>query len=224
VANGTLPSFAYVESDFGANDEHPGIGTSILAGQQQIAKLINALTASVSWKDSVLFLSYDEGGGPYDHVPPVPGHTNDKTAPALAAVEGDLTPIAVNADTFLPCPPATPGVYTNHCDIRPNQPGTHPADAATQQGFAAQLGFRVPNMIISPFSRRHYVGHTAMDHTAVIHFVEERFGLPALTNRDAAQPNLLDFFDFTGKPWAIPPTGVPVPPAVGTTCHAATMH
>ena len=55
-----------------------------------MASLINALTASVSWKDSVLFFSYDEGGGPYDHVPPVPGHTNDKTAPALAAVEGDL--------------------------------------------------------------------------------------------------------------------------------------
>jgi phospholipase C len=78
-------------------------------------------------------------------------------------------------------------------------------------------------MIVSPFARRHYVGHTAMDHTAVIHFVEQRFGLPALTKRDAAQPNLLDFFDFTGKPWATPPTGVPVPPGVGSTCHPATM-
>jgi phospholipase C len=224
VANGTLPSFSYIESDFGANDEHPGLSTSILAGQQKMASLINALTASVSWKDSVLFFSYDEGGGPYDHVPPVPGHTNDKSAPALAAIEGDLKPIAVNPDGFLPCPPATPGNYTNHCDLRPNLPGTHPADAATQQGFAAQLGFRVPNFIVSPFTRRHYVGHKAMDHTAVIHFVEERFGLPALTNRDAAQPSLLDFFDFTGKPWATPPTGVPAPPAVGSTCHATTMH
>jgi hypothetical protein len=34
---------------------------------------------------------------------------------------------------------------------------------------------------------------------------------------------LLDFFDFTGKPWAIPPTGIPVPPGVGSTCHPATM-
>ncbi len=125
VANGTLPSFSYIESDFGANDEHPGLSTSILAGQQKMASLINALTGSVSWKDSVLFFSYDEGGGPYDHVPPVPGHTNDKTAPALAAIEGDLKPIAVNPDGFLPCPPATPGVYTNHCDLRPNLPGTH---------------------------------------------------------------------------------------------------
>ena len=58
------------------------------------------------------------------------------------------------------------------------------------QGFGAQLGFRLPNMIISPFTRRHYVSHTPMDHTAVIKFVENRFiGSTAhLTARDAAQP------------------------------------
>jgi phospholipase C len=75
-------------------------------------------------------------------------------------------------------------------------------------GFAAQLGFRVPDMIISPFSRKHYVSHIPMDHTAVIKFVENRFiGSSAhLTAHDAAQPDLLDFFDFSGSPWATPPT------------------
>jgi phospholipase C len=50
-----------------------------------------------------------------------------------------------------------------------------------------------------------------MDHTAVIRFVEDRFigNHVYLTNRDAAQPNLLDFFDFNAVPWATPPT----PPA-----------
>ena len=42
-------------------------------------------------------------------------------------------------------------------------------------GFAAQIGFRVPNMVISPFTRRHYVSHIPMDHTAIIKFVENRF-------------------------------------------------
>ena len=57
-------------------------------------------------------------------------------------------------------------------------------------------------MIISPFTRRHYVSHTPMDHTAVIKFVENRFIGPSahLTARDAAQPNLLEFFDFTMSP------------------------
>jgi hypothetical protein len=47
-----------------------------------------------------------------------------------------------------------------------------------------------------------------MDHTAVIKFVENRFiGSSAhLTARDAAQPNLLDFFDFNKVPWQTPPT------------------
>jgi phospholipase C len=225
VQNNTLPSFAYIEANFGHGDEHPGSGQSILSGQAQISNIVNSLMSSPSWGDSALFFTFDEGGGPYDHVPPVPGHTNQNTSSALAGLEGDIAPIAVNPDGFLPCQPTTAGVFTNHCDLRPTSPGAHPADAANagHSGFGAQLGFRVPNMIVSPFARRHYVGHTAMDHTAIIHFVEERFGLPALTNRDAAQPNLLDFFDFTGKPWATPPTGIPAPPGVGSTCHPATM-
>lgn len=224
--NGTLPQFAYIEPNFGTDDEHPGSGQSILSGQQEVSSIINQLMFSPSWSDSVLFLAFDEGGGPYDHVPPVPGQTNKFTSASLASLEGDISPIAVNPDGFLPCLPQTAGVFTNHCDLRPDDPGAHSNDAAAQSGFAAQLGFRVPNMIISPFARRHYVGHTAMDHTAIIHFLEERFNLPALTKRDAAQPNLLDFFDFTNKPWATPPaqSQVPVPPAVGSTCHPATFN
>ena len=66
-------------------------------------------------------------------------------------------------------------------------------------------------MIISPFTRKHYVSHTPMDHTAVIKFVENRFigSSTHLTARDAAQPDMLEFFDFAGIPWATPPT----PPA-----------
>jgi hypothetical protein len=47
-----------------------------------------------------------------------------------------------------------------------------------------------------------------MDHTAVIKFVEDRFiGNGAhLTARDAAQPNLLEFFDFNKVPWLTPPS------------------
>jgi phospholipase C len=223
--NGTLPQFAYIEPNFGTDDEHPGSGQSILAGQQEVASIINQLMFSPSWTDSVFFFAFDEGGGPYDHVPPVPGQTNKYTSPPLANLEGDIGPIAVNPDGFFPCVPQTPGVFNNHCDLRPDNPGAQPGDAAAQSGFAAQLGFRIPNIIVSPFARKHYVGHTAMDHTAVIRFLEARFNLPALTKRDAIQPNLLDFFDFTNKPWATPPAQaqVPTPPPVGSTCHAASF-
>jgi phospholipase C len=58
-----------------------------------------------------------------------------------------------------------------------------------------------------------------MDHTAIIRFVEDRF-IPGnsqyLTARDAAQPNLLDFFDFANKPWLNAPT----PPTALTNAQA----
>jgi len=218
LTNGTLPSFAFIEAGYGNNDEHPGSGQSILLGQAQVATVVNAFMASSSWKNSVFFFSYDEGGGPYDHVPPVPGHSNDYSDASLGTIP-DIAQISVNPDTttqqpnlFFPCVPVVPGTATLHCDLASTDPGANPNDAPALQGFAAQLGFRLPNIIISPFTRRHYVSHTPMDHTAVIKFVEDRFigNHKYLTNRDAAQPNLLEFFDFNSIPWATPPTP-PIP-------------
>jgi phospholipase C len=209
LTNGTLPSFAFIEAGYGNNDEHPGSGQSILLGQAQVANVVGSFMASPEWNDSIFFLSYDEGGGPYDHVPPVPGHSNANTDTSLGTIP-DIATIAVNADSYEPCLPAG-GTPTTHCDLTSSDPGANPSDAAAVNGFAAQLGFRLPNMIISPFTRKHYVSHTPMDHTAVIKFVENRFisSSAHLTARDAAQPNLLEFFDFSGIPWATPPT----PPA-----------
>ena len=209
VKNGTLPNFAFIEAGYGHNDEHPGSQQPILNGQAQVANIVGTLMSSSSWRDSVFFLSYDEGGGPYDHVPPVPGHSNDYTDATLGPI-ADISQMAVNPDSYKPCLESG-GKPTLHCDLRSNDPGANPDDAAAEQGFAAQIGFRLPNIVISPFTKRHYVSHTPMDHTAVIKFVENRFiGSSAhLTARDAAQPNLLEFFDFARVPWATPPT----PPA-----------
>ncbi len=228
LTNGTLPSFAFIEPAYGITDEHPGSFQPILLGQQQMANIINAFMASPEWKDSVFFFSYDEGGGPYDHVPPVPHHSNDKTDAAdKPNYPVDIASISVSPDGFKPCVPvASPA--SAHCDLRTDSPGAHPGDAAAVNGFGAQIGFRVPNIVISPFTRRHYVSHVPMDHTAIIRFVEDRFigNGNYLTSRDAAQPNLLDFFDFSNTPWATPPTP-PVPATNSTlgrnTCTPSSM-
>jgi phospholipase C len=214
LTNNALPSFAFIESGYGNNDEHPGSGQSVIAGQNQMSTIINSLMQSPSWSSSAFFFSYDEGGGPYDHVPPVPAHSNDFTDASLTATIPDISSIAVNPDGYNPCVPSG-GTPTTHCDLSAIDPGANPADAAAVNGFAAQLGFRVPNFVVSPFVRKHYVSHTPMDHTAVIKFVENRFinGSAHLTARDAAQPNLLDFFDFNTEPWMTPPS----PPAPVTT-------
>ena len=274
MANNTLPSFSYIEPGYGVNDEHPGSGQSIYSGQVWVATILGKLMASPSWFDaasgtgSVFFLSYDEGGGPYEHVPPVPGDSNKNTIIAnmgylpgdsMYPVGGsvypagstsypvntipDISVIAVNPDNapgaaalYWPCadngPDNTSGnpTPTLHCDLNPSDPGASSSgDAPAVQGFAAQLGFRLPNIVISPFTRRHYVSHNPVDHTAVLKFVENRFIGPSahLTYRDAAQSNFLDFFDFTGAPWAIPPTGIPAATPVGSnstctpTCFAS---
>jgi phospholipase C len=227
LTNGTLPSVAFIEPGYGINDEHPGSFQPILLGQQQVANIVNAFMASPEWKDSVFFFSYDEGGGPYDHVPPVPHHSNDKTDASLGTIP-DIATIAVDPDKYNPCLPPTGVLATAHCDLRSDSPGAHSGDAAAVYGFAAQIGFRVPNIVISPFTRRHYVSHIPMDHTAVIKFIEDRFigNQQYLTARDAAQPNLLDFFDFTNVPWATPPTP-PVPASNASlgynTCTPANM-
>jgi phospholipase C len=210
LTNGTLPSFAYIEAGYGQNDEHPGSFQPVLVGQVQVAKVINAFMNSSSWNDSVFFFAYDEGGGPYDHVPPIPGHSNDKTDPAMLPIP-DIASISVNPDEdpdYWPCLPPAGILATAHCDLKSDDPGALAGQAATEKGFAAQLGFRVPNFVVSPFSRRHYVSHIPMDHTAVLKFVEDRFigNKVYLTHRDAAQPDLLDFFDFSGAPWTTPPT------------------
>ena len=105
------------------------------------------------------------------------------------------------------------GTATTHCDLHSDFPGVNSGDAPAVHGFDAQLGFRLPNMVISPFTRRHYVSNIPMDHTAILKFVETRFigGSEHLNPHDAAQPSLLDFFDFTGVPWATPPSNVPAP-------------
>jgi len=206
LKNNALPSFAFIEAGYGNSDEHPGSGQSILIGQAEVADVINAFMTSPEWSSSVFFLSYDEGGGPYDHVPPVPGHSNQNTDASLGTIP-DIKLIAVNPDSYKPCVPSG-GKPTTHCDLTSSDPGAKSTDAPAVDGFAAQLGFRLPNMVISPFTKKHYVSHIPMDHTAVIKFVENRFisSSAHLTNHDNAQPNLLDFFDFTDIPWKTPPT------------------
>jgi hypothetical protein len=75
----------------------------------------------------------------------------------------------------------------------------------TQASFD-RYGFRVPVVVVSPYSRPHYVSHVVDDHTSILKFIETRYGLPPLTARDAAADPMLDLFDFTTASFATPPT------------------
>jgi len=58
-------------------------------------------------------------------------------------------------------------------------------------------GTRVPALIISPYAKKGYIDHTQMDTTSILAFIESRFGLQPLGDRDAKVNNMLSAFDFT---------------------------
>jgi phospholipase C len=58
-------------------------------------------------------------------------------------------------------------------------------------------GSRVPTLVISPFSRRHFVDHNLYDTTSILALIEHRWGLQPLTDRDANANDMAGAFDFT---------------------------
>ncbi len=67
-----------------------------------------------------------------------------------------------------------------------------------------QYGLRVPLIVVSPYAKRGYVSHEVTDHTSILRFVEARFGLPALTHRDANAVPPFDMFDFAHPDLSVP--------------------
>jgi len=62
------------------------------------------------------------------------------------------------------------------------------------------LGARVPMIIISPYARAGYISHTTYEFSSFLKTVEEDFGLPPLTDRDADANDLTDSFNFAQTP------------------------
>jgi phospholipase C len=82
-----------------------------------------------------------------------------------------------------------------------------------------RLGVRVPFVVISPYAKKGFVSHKTYDHSSITRFIETKFKLPALSNRDANADPLLDFFDFENPPFVTPPS-IPVP-AVNQRAYSA---
>src|SRR4029077_7244718 len=62
------------------------------------------------------------------------------------------------------------------------------------------LGFRVPLIVVSPYSKHGYVSHVQHEFGSIVKFTEETFGLPSLGQTDVRADDLSHFFDFTQSP------------------------
>jgi phospholipase C len=87
------------------------------------------------------------------------------------------------------------------------------------------LGFRVPTLIVSPFSRGGFVSSDFFDHTSVLRFLETRFGaeVPNLSAwRRAAVGDLTSALNLKKPDQSIPnlPSTVPAVASVIQECIA----
>jgi phospholipase C len=115
--------------------------------------------------------------------------------------------------------------------VPPPWGATPPDNSAGEFGFDfTRFGPRVPTVLVSPLIApgtvyRVPAGGTPLDHTSILKTVEQRWGLPALTARDAAAPGFGDVLTLTTPRTDDVLAGVTVPvsgaasPAAGTVSH-----
>ncbi len=186
-----------------STDEHPP--HDIRAGQKFVSQVVDAVRNGPCWTDSIVFINYAEHGGFYDHV-----------APAIANQNGAMTPDGIfpgqcadasnpmggseNAGGGQQCSDSraaaaslcgAPYIPTGTSGFTPT--GPYPAYCAAFD----TLGFRVPFIAVSPFSKPQYVSHTTGDHTSLLALIEKRFlNGKHLNARDGNANTLEDMFDF----------------------------
>jgi phospholipase C len=65
---GKLPQFTFLDPNYDTtSEENP---QDIQVGEEFVANIVNALMKAPTWKNTALFITWDEHGGYYDHVPP----------------------------------------------------------------------------------------------------------------------------------------------------------
>jgi phospholipase C len=170
LASGNLPQVSWLVASIVTSDHPP---SPSIFGENVVSLIVDALRANPAlWAKTVLFVTYDENGGFFDHV-----------APATA-------------------PPGPPGEYVT----APAVPDPTVIGSPAITGPIG-LGFRVPMLIISPFSRGGFVSSDLFDHTSVLRFLETRFGaeVPNLSAwRRATVGDLTSALNFKKPDQSIP--------------------
>ena len=190
VLAGTLPQVSYIVAPAKAS-EHPE-PSSPAQGADFTAQVLDALTANPEvWAKTVLLLMYDENDGFFDHMPPPAPPSRDPKGGVFGGSTVDLT-----------------GEYHTL-----KVPIPQPGDVPSLMGRPYGLGARVPMIVISPWSRGGWVNSQVFDHTSIIRFLEQRFGVmePNITAwRRSVCGDLTSAFDFAQpnreRPPAMPAT------------------
>ncbi|GAB3964675.1 phospholipase C, phosphocholine-specific [Spirosoma terrae] len=145
VKNGKLPTVSWLIAPENFSD-HPG---APWYGAWYISEVMDILTQNPDvWKKTIFILAYDENDGYFDHVSPfVPAHPDQpETGKTSKGIDTRLEFVSAEQE-----------------NKRPNKGRTGPIG----------LGFRVPLVIASPWSRGGYVCSEVFDHTSTLQFLEK---------------------------------------------------
>lgn len=149
VKNGQLPTISYLVAPKNFSD-HPG---APWYGAWYISEALDILTKNPEvWKKTIFILCYDENDGYFDHVTPFfpPRHDDPKTGKVSKGIDTSVEMVNMKHELQR--------VRTN-------------AERVSRDGPIG-LGFRVPLVIASPWSRGGYVNSEVFDHTSIVQFIE----------------------------------------------------
>lgn len=150
VRDSKLPAVSWLVAPANFSD-HP---SSPWYGAWYVSEVLDILTHNPEvWKKTIFILCYDENDGYFDHVPPF-------TAPDPARPQTGL--VSKNIDTGVEW-------VTKEQDMQ---------QATEQEARSGPigLGYRVPLVIASPWSRGGYVNSQVFDHTSILQFMEKWLG------------------------------------------------
>lgn len=178
IAQGKLPEVSWIVAP-ATYSEHPG-PSSPVQGAWYIQEVLNALTDNPElWSQTVFLVNFDENDGFFDHIPSPSAPSRD-TAGRLQG-KTTLTNTQISYE------------YFDHKAIDASKSQPKP------DGRVYGPGVRVPMYVISPWSRGGWVNSQVFDHTSVIRFLEQRFGIqePNISPyRRAVCGDLTSAFDF----------------------------
>jgi phospholipase C len=147
VNTGKLPTVSWLASPQNFSD-HP---SAPWYGAWYISEVLDILTKNPEvWKKTIFIVTYDENDGYYDHVAPfsIPDNKLPETGKVSSGIETEIEHVRL----------------TN--EIKQGIPKSQAREAPIG------LGFRVPMLIASPWSRGGKVCSEVFDHTSTIQFLE----------------------------------------------------
>jgi phospholipase C len=185
-----LPAVSFLKAP-GYEDGHAGYSDPY-DEQQFVTSEINALEHTPDWSSTAVIVTYDDSDGFYDHV-----------------YSGVHNP----SDTSAAANPPGPQDFLSGAGL------CGPKNAPRLAGQNGRCGYgpRLPFLLISPFAKHDYVGHTLTDFSSIVKFVEDNWGLPRIPgSADAIAGSINSMFDFghgqvdQSKLFLDPTTGQPV--------------